>query len=288
MIHTIFDLAAAALAFQAIRLTQAWRPPATEPAAFQPAYAASLVIGAVLGAYLLGTLNLWLSGLPGIGRSILGALCGAILSVEFFKRATGIKGSTGAIFVPGFTVAVIVGRIGCYLSGLPDNTFGTPTALPWGHDFGDGIPRHPVQLYESALMTLFGLAALTAMARRNPFYTRNAFYLMTGFYAAAGLYAIEHHVTRLADDHAHAKLIGARLARIAGVEIDMANLQTNIIVFKLGEGAPDAATVVARAKAQGVLVFAFSPRLVRAVTHLDVSRQQCETAAEVLAAAING
>ncbi len=109
-----------------------------------------------------------------------------------------------------------------------------------------------------------------------------------GFYAAAGLYAIEQHVTRLGEDHAHAKLIGERLARTAGVEIDLSSLQTNIIVFKLGVGAPDAATVVARAKARGVLVFAFSPRLVRAVTHLDVSRQQCETAADVLAAAITG
>ena len=109
-----------------------------------------------------------------------------------------------------------------------------------------------------------------------------------GFYAAAGLYAIEHHVTRLADDHAHARLIGERLARTPGVEIDLASLQTNIIVFKLDESAPDAATVVARAKAEGVLVFAFSPRLVRAVTHLDVSRKDCETAADVLAAAIKG
>ncbi len=146
MIHTFFDLLAPAAAFQTIRLTQAWRPPAIPPAAFRPAYAVTLVIGAVLGAYTLGTLNLWLSGVPGIGRSILGALCGAILAIEVYKSATGITGSTGLIFVPGFTVAVMIGRIGCYQTGLPDNTYGTPTTLPWGHDFGDGIPRHPVQL----------------------------------------------------------------------------------------------------------------------------------------------
>ncbi|MEO8242720.1 MAG: prolipoprotein diacylglyceryl transferase family protein [bacterium] len=183
ILHTVFDLLASALAFQAIRLTQGWRPPATEPAAFRPAYAATLVAGAVIGAYALGTLNLRLSGVPGIGRSILGALCGAIIAIEIYKRLTGITGSTGALFVPGFTVAVVVGRIGCFLTGLPDNTYGTRTTLPWGHDFGDG-PRHPVQLYESALMALFLLYAITALKRRSPVYTANAFYLMAGFYAA--------------------------------------------------------------------------------------------------------
>lgn len=183
MIHTVFDLMASAIAFQTIKWTQAWRPPATEPAAFRPAYAVTLVIGAVLGAYTLGTLNLWLSGLAGLGRSILGALCSAILAIEAFKAATGIKGSTGLIFVPGFTVAVVIGRIGCFLSGLPDNTYGTPTSLPWGHDFGDGIPRHPVQLYESGAMALFLAYALTALARRDPFFHRNGFYLMARFYA---------------------------------------------------------------------------------------------------------
>ena len=183
ILHTIFDLLASILAFQAIRLTQIWRPPPTTPAAFRPAYAVALVIGAVVGAYGLGTANLMLSHVAGIGRSILGALFGAIVAIELYKHLTGISGSTGAIFVPGFAIAVIVGRIGCFLAGLPDNTYGTPTSLPWGYDFGDGIPRHPVQLYESALMALFLFCALTAMARRTPFYAANAFYLMAGFYA---------------------------------------------------------------------------------------------------------
>ena len=48
------------------------------------------------------------------------------------------------------------------------------------------------------------------------------------------------------------------------------------------EGAPDGAAVVARAKEQGVLIFAFGPRILRAVTHLDVTRDQCRRAAEIL------
>jgi threonine aldolase len=59
-------------------------------------------------------------------------------------------------------------------------------------------------------------------------------------------------------------------------------VQTNIIVFRLRDGAPDAATVVERAREQGVLLFAFGARTVRAVTHLDVNAAQCERAAQIL------
>lgn len=107
-----------------------------------------------------------------------------------------------------------------------------------------------------------------------------------GVLAAAGLYALDHHVERLADDHANARVIGERLAACDGVAIDVDTLETNIVVFHLREPAPDAATVVVRARERGVLVMAFGPRTVRAVTHLDVSRADCEQAAEALAEAV--
>ena len=107
-----------------------------------------------------------------------------------------------------------------------------------------------------------------------------------GVLAAAGLYALDHHVERLADDHANARVIGERLADRDGVELDLDALETNIVVFRLAPGAPDAATVVARAAEREVLVMAFGPRTVRAVTHLDVSRADCERAAEALAEAV--
>src|SRR5919108_143162 len=69
----------------------------------------------------------------------------------------------------------------------------------------------------------------------------------SGVLAAAGLYALEHHVERLAEDHRNARLIGERLHDVAGVELELDDLETNIIVFRLRDGAPDAATVVARA-----------------------------------------
>jgi threonine aldolase len=102
----------------------------------------------------------------------------------------------------------------------------------------------------------------------------------SGVLAAAGVYALEHNVERLADDHANARLIGERLHACEGIELGLP--ETNIVVF----GVPDAATVVARAAERDVLVLAFGPRTVRAVTHLDVSRADCERAADVLAEAV--
>jgi threonine aldolase len=107
-----------------------------------------------------------------------------------------------------------------------------------------------------------------------------------GLLAAAGIYAIDHNCDRLAEDHANAKAIAQRLAASARVSLDMATVQTNIVVFHLKDGAPDAATVVARAKELGVLLFAFGARTVRLVTHLDVTRSQCASAGDLVRRAI--
>ncbi len=93
-----------------------------------------------------------------------------------------------------------------------------------------------------------------------------------GVLAAAGLHALDHHVERLADDHAHARL----LADACGV--DPAGVDTNIVVVDV----PDAAAVVTAAREHDVLVSAVGPRTLRIGTHLDVSRQDAETAAGVL------
>jgi threonine aldolase len=103
-----------------------------------------------------------------------------------------------------------------------------------------------------------------------------------GVLAAAGLYALDRHVARLAADHANARLIAERLATSPRIRIDLATAQTNILVFELAPDAPDAPTIVARARERGLLIFDFGPRTVRAVTHLDVTREQCAQAAEIL------
>jgi threonine aldolase len=108
----------------------------------------------------------------------------------------------------------------------------------------------------------------------------------SGILAAAGLFALDHHIARLAEDHANARLIAEHLAGLPGVALDLATVQTNIIVFRLDPGLTDAATLAARAREAGVLVSALGPRTVRAVTHRDVSRADCEHAAGVIAAVI--
>ena len=111
-----------------------------------------------------------------------------------------------------------------------------------------------------------------------------------GILAAAGSYALAHHVERLADDHANARLLADELLRGDDIEIDLTTVQTNIVVFSLVErrGVPDAATFVERCRERGVLLNVFGPRTVRAVTHLDVSADQCRAAAKMMRAVADG
>jgi threonine aldolase len=103
-----------------------------------------------------------------------------------------------------------------------------------------------------------------------------------GILGAAGLYALDHHLERLAEDHANAELIASCLRASSRVRLAADPVETNIVIFFLDDSAPDAAEVVAGAKARGVSVVAFGRRTVRAVTHLDVTRNDCERAAAVL------
>ena len=106
-----------------------------------------------------------------------------------------------------------------------------------------------------------------------------------GIFSAAALHALDHHLTRLPEDHTNARAFAERLCAGAPVHLDMATVQTNIVVFHLPPSiALDAPTLSARSRDRGVLVNAFGPRTVRAVTHLDVTRAQCEKAADVLVA----
>jgi len=181
-LHVIFDIAA----WLAAGLAGVWlsriRGLTFPLQSFELPYLAVLVFGAGLGAYLFGTLNLWLSGAPGIARSVEGALAGGIVGVELYKWRHGISLRTGARFALPLAIGLAVGRIGCFLAGLDDFTYGTPTTWPWGHDFGDGIMRHPVQLYESAAMGAFAMLYVVAVLWPIRFVIENGFYLALGFY----------------------------------------------------------------------------------------------------------
>ena len=103
-----------------------------------------------------------------------------------------------------------------------------------------------------------------------------------GIFAAAASYSLDHHRGRLVEDHRNARRLAEALHGSPAVQLDLASVQSNIVVFHLGAAAMDAAALVAQARARGVLVGAFGPRIVRAVTHLDVSADQIDTAANVL------
>jgi threonine aldolase len=105
----------------------------------------------------------------------------------------------------------------------------------------------------------------------------------SGILAAAGLYALDHNVARLAEDHANARAIAERIAQLPGIHLDLPTVQSNIVIWETAPDAPDAATIVAKAREKGVLISALGARTVRVVTHMDVSVAQCRAAAEVLA-----
>jgi phosphatidylglycerol---prolipoprotein diacylglyceryl transferase len=149
-----------------------------------PIYLLLVWLGAVAGAYGLGSLNLALAGIASEGRSILGAILGGIIVAESYKAIYGIRGSTGAVFVLPLAIAIAIGRIGCFLAGLPDYTYGTPTNLPWGFDFGDRLSRHPVQLYESFVMAGFALFYYLWLRRRPVDAASYGFYLFAAVYGA--------------------------------------------------------------------------------------------------------
>ena len=132
------------------------------------------ISGAAIGSKLLHWLsnisllhNQWQNPVAWLGgKTIVGGLLGGWLMVEWAKRRLRITTATGDLFAIPLAVGIAIGRIGCFLSGLDDHTYGLPTRLPWGVDFGDGVMRHPTMLYE--IMWLGALALCVSRMSRRP------------------------------------------------------------------------------------------------------------------------
>lgn len=122
---------------------------------------AAVILGAALGAKLLAWIETpwdpatgqWI--LP--GKTIAGGLLGGWAAIEFTKYKLKIKQRTGDNYVMPLCIGIALGRIGCFLTGLDDHTYGMATNLPWAVNFGDGILRHPTQLYESGFLMLLAI-----------------------------------------------------------------------------------------------------------------------------------
>jgi len=110
------------------------------------------ILGAKIPAWIINykslishfSLSLFLSG-----RTLVGGLIGGFIAIELTKKYLGIKERRGNLFAPAIAIGVAIGRIGCFLRGC---CYGKPTSLPWGVNFGDGVLRHPTQIYESIFM----------------------------------------------------------------------------------------------------------------------------------------
>jgi threonine aldolase len=107
-----------------------------------------------------------------------------------------------------------------------------------------------------------------------------------GIIAAGALYALEHHRARLADDHRNARTLAEGLSEIAGLEVDLEAVQTNLVVFRV-KSCP-AAVLVKRMSESGVRVLSTGPDTIRAVTHLGVEAEHINEAVKRLAQAVNG
>jgi hypothetical protein len=148
-----------------------------------PDYFLWLGVGALAGAWLFGSTNSLRALAAAPSHSVAGALAGGILGVELWKYRHGVRRSTGGAFVLSICIGIAIGRLGCLFSGLDDFTYGTPTALPWAVELGDGVGRHPVQLYESLTMMGFAAIYLGARFRGRRWATEHAFHAMIMVYA---------------------------------------------------------------------------------------------------------
>ncbi len=144
-------------------------------------------LGALIGSYLVGILEkpttltqfnfLYLLQ----NKTIVGGLIGGLVGVELTKKKIGVIVSSGDLMVYPLILAMIVGRTGCFLAGLDDGTFGVATNLPWGINFGDGIHRHPTNLYE-ILFWLLLWAGLIMVERRRRFTDGSRFKIFLASY----------------------------------------------------------------------------------------------------------
>lgn len=142
----------------------------------------TVIAGAVLGAAIGSKLIAWFYD-PTIliehvrhlfmdmtfwmeGKSIVGGLLGGLIGVETAKKMVGHTASTGDDLTFPLIIGMAIGRIGCFLTGLEDNTYGIATAMPWGVNFGDGVMRHPTQLYELLFLLVF--AAVLIYLKKQP------------------------------------------------------------------------------------------------------------------------
>jgi len=179
LVHTLFETlgyVAGAVVYVLVRNARGDAIHAEHRAAVFAGAAAGALIGSRLLYFLCDPANNMLFG----GKTIVGGLLGGLIGVELAKKLLGVTHSTGDLFVLPLIAAMSIGRIGCFLAGPLDQTAGNPTSLPWAIAIGDGIPRHPVALYEIAFLLL--LIPITERVRRRSSHAGDAFAVFLASY----------------------------------------------------------------------------------------------------------
>ena len=173
-VHLLCEMLAYTLGYRLYAHLRATAPDPISDGSRQWLFVAAAA-GALLGSRALGLLEhpALLAHPPGgwlyyfTNKTIVGGFLGGLVAVEIAKKYLRIRTSSGDLLVFPLLLGLAIGRLGCHLSGLADGTFGTATALPWGINFGDGVARHPTNLYEIAFLGLLGLG-LGLLERRRP------------------------------------------------------------------------------------------------------------------------
>ncbi|HEY7090006.1 MAG TPA: prolipoprotein diacylglyceryl transferase family protein [Tepidisphaeraceae bacterium] len=185
--HPIFELAAYVVGMQSYLLLRRTRSQGVE-AEHSLWIIVACVFGALIGSKLLALLESFDAyrqaadprALLG-GKTIVGGLLGGWAGVELAKRFLGVQRRTGDAYVLPLVLGIAIGRVGCFLTGLPDHTYGIASTLPWAVDFGDGIPRHPTQLYEISIVLLLGISIW--LRSRRPYAEGELFrWFMLGYF----------------------------------------------------------------------------------------------------------
>ena len=192
-----------------------------------------LLVGCIFGAWAGSKLLAWVemphhylalartdpAALLG-GKTIVGGLLGGWAGIEFAKKRLGIAQKTGDAFVWPLAIGTAIGRFGCFFTGLDDHTYGVATALPWGVDFGDGIARHPTQLYESAfVLALVTVIFLATRTREMPNGARFRLYFAGYFVFRFLIEFLKPRETPLAF------LSAIQLASLVGIAVSLVSLR---------------------------------------------------------------
>ena len=163
-IHQITEVLAYFLGFQLYRWMKKRQPQDSYTTWQRVQLVIAAAGGAMFGSFVIGTLDQPAIIIPtangiqiAIGKTIVGGLIGGWISIEIIKKYLGYTKSSGDLFTFPIIFGMGIGRIGCWLQGIEDGTYGIETTFFMGMNLGDGLLRHPTALYEIFFLSTFGL-----------------------------------------------------------------------------------------------------------------------------------